>query len=204
MQTANSRARILIGKPGLDGHDRGAKYIVHILRDAGYEVIAVEDRRFQADGLFLTPVNRNKKHMSLNLKSEAGKEIFFKLAQKADIILEGFRPGVVDRLGVGYEAVRKINPRIIYASLSGFGQEGPYALRPAFDMIAQGMGGVMSITGDRESAPLRVGYPMCDTIGGLTAAMAVCAAVAGRETAGAQFIDVSIKKIVGNEYPLTE
>ena len=100
-------------------------YCSMVLADHGAAVISVEDRRFLADGLFLNNVNRNKRHMTLNLKSKEGMEIFFRLAKEADVVLEGFRPGVVDKLGVGYDAVCKVNPKIIYCSVTGFGQNGP-------------------------------------------------------------------------------
>ena len=101
-------------------------YCSMILADHGARVIAVEDKRFLADGLFFNLINRNKEHMSLNLKTEKGQEIFYRLIEKADVLLEGFRPGVVDRLGVGYESVRKANPNIIYCSITGYGQNGPF------------------------------------------------------------------------------
>ncbi|MGD8447090.1 MAG: CoA transferase, partial [Desulfobacterales bacterium] len=96
-------------------------YCSMVLADHGARVIAVEDKRFLADELFFNLINRNKEHMSLNLKTEKGKEIFFRLIQNADVLLEGFRPGVVDRLGVGYETVQKVNPKIIYCSITGYG-----------------------------------------------------------------------------------
>ncbi|MGD8891266.1 MAG: CoA transferase [Desulfobacterales bacterium] len=101
-------------------------YCSMILADHGARVIAIEDRRFLADGLFFNIVNRNKEHMSLNLKTDEGKEIFFRLVQTADVLLEGFRPGVVNRLGVDYDSVRKVNSQIIYCSITGYGQNGPY------------------------------------------------------------------------------
>ena len=101
-------------------------YCSMILADHGARVIAVEDKRFLADGLFFNLINRNKEHMSLNLKTEKGKEIFFRLVQDADVVLEGFRPGVVDRLGVDYKTVRKVNPAIVYCSITGYGQDGPF------------------------------------------------------------------------------
>lgn len=100
-------------------------YCSMILADHGAEVIAVESRRFQADGMFFKEISRNKRHISLNLKSQEGKTIFMGLARKADVILEGFRPGVVKTLGVDYETVKAINPGIIYCSISGYGQNGP-------------------------------------------------------------------------------
>ncbi|MFM7705187.1 MAG: CaiB/BaiF CoA transferase family protein, partial [Rubrivivax sp.] len=113
-----------------------------------------------------------------------------------DVVVENFRPGVMKRLGVGWEVLREINPRLVYCAISGFCQDGPLRELPAYDQIVQGMAGVMSITGDAASAPLRVGFPVADTIGGLTAAMAVCAALAERDRSGGRFIDVSMLESV--------
>lgn len=137
--------------------------------------------------------NGGKKSITLNLKLEGGKEIFRRLVRSADVLVENFRPGVMDRLGLGYSALAGINPRLIYCAISGFGQEGPMREAPAYDQIVQGLSGVMSITGDRNSAPLRVGYPVSDSIGGLTAAFAISSALVGRERTGeGRFIDVSM------------
>ena len=137
--------------------------------------------------------NGGKKSITLNLKQEGGKEIFRRLVQGADVLVENFRPGVMDRLGLGYNALAGINPRLVYCAISGFGQEGPMREAPAYDQIVQGLSGVMSITGDRSSAPLRVGYPVSDSIGGLTAAFAISSALVGRERTGeGRFIDVSM------------
>jgi CoA:oxalate CoA-transferase len=137
--------------------------------------------------------NAGKKSLTLNLKPEAGKTIFRKLVTEADVLIENFRPGVMDRLGLGYEALKAINPRLVYCAISGFGQDGPMKAAPAYDQIVQGLSGVMSITGDSESAPLRVGYPMADSIGGITAAFCVAAALVGRERSGVgAFLDVSM------------
>jgi crotonobetainyl-CoA:carnitine CoA-transferase CaiB-like acyl-CoA transferase len=137
--------------------------------------------------------NGGKKSLTLNLKLEGGKEIFRRLVQSADVLVENFRPGVMDRLGLGYHALSGINPRLIYCAISGFGQDGPMREAPAYDQIVQGLSGVMSITGDLKSAPLRVGYPVSDSIGGLTAAFAISSALVGRERSGeGRFIDVSM------------
>jgi len=137
--------------------------------------------------------NANKKSITINLKSEEGKEAFRRLAATADVLVENFRPGVMGRLGVAYDDLKAINPRLIYCAISGFGQEGPMRGAPAYDQIVQGLSGVMSITGDAESAPLRVGYPVCDSIGGITAALAIASALVrqGRAQEGT-FIDVSM------------
>ena len=109
-------------------------YCSMILADHGARVIAIESKQFIADGLFFNTINRNKEHMTLNLKTSEGKQIFFQLIEKADVVLEGFRPGVVDRLGVDYESVRKMNPKIIYCSITGYGQNGPFRDRVGHDV----------------------------------------------------------------------
>lgn len=137
--------------------------------------------------------NAGKRSLTLNLKSEGGKAIFHKLVESADVLVENFRPGVMDRLGLGYEALKVINPRLVFCAISGFGQSGPMRAAPAYDQIIQGLSGAMSITGDAHSAPMRVGYPVADSIGGITAAFAIAAALAGRERSGkGAFIDVSM------------
>lgn len=137
--------------------------------------------------------NAGKKSVALNLKSESGSSAFRALVRTADVVVENFRPGVMDRLGLGYEALREITPDLIYCAISGFGQTGPMASAPAYDQIIQGLSGAMSITGDAASAPLRVGYPVADSVGGMTAAFAIAAALAGRERQGqGTFIDVSM------------
>lgn len=137
--------------------------------------------------------NANKKSVTINLKSDAGKDAFKRLAETADVLVENFRPGVMDRLAVGHVELKAVNPRLIYCAISGFGQEGPMRGSPAYDQIIQGLSGVMSITGDAQSAPLRVGYPVCDSIGGITAAFAIASALVGRGKSGEGcFIDVSM------------
>ncbi len=137
--------------------------------------------------------NANKKSITLNLKAEEGKEIFRKLAKTADVVVENFRPGVMKRLGFSYEELSKINAKIIYCAISGFGQEGPDALKPAYDQIVQGLSGVMAINGDESFNPLRAGFPVCDTVAGLNAAFAIMGALFHRERTGeGQFIDVAL------------
>ncbi|MFY9246385.1 MAG: CoA transferase [Roseicyclus sp.] len=145
-------------------------------------------------GISFLAQNAGKTSLTLNLKDGRGRAILEKLVLGADVLVENFRPGVMDRLGVGPDHLRALNPRLIYCAISGFGQTGPWADRPAYDQIVQGAAGVMSITGDAESAPLRVGYPLADTIGGLTAAMAIGAAL-NANPRGA-FIDVSMLESV--------
>ena len=137
--------------------------------------------------------NCNKKSVTLNMKPEEGKALFRKLAATADVIVENFRPDVMGRLGLGYASLREINPRLVYCAISGFGQTGPDALKPAYDQIIQGLSGVMAINGDERLNPLRAGFPVCDTVGGLNAAFAIMAALYHRERTGeGQFIDVAM------------
>ncbi len=137
--------------------------------------------------------NSNKKSLTLNLKSPEGSEIFKKLVATADVLVENFRPDVMKRLGLDYPVLAKINPRLVYCAISGFGQTGPDAFKPAYDQIIQGLSGMMSINGDERLNPLRAGFPVCDTVGGLNAAFAVLAALFHRERTGeGQFIDVAL------------
>jgi CoA:oxalate CoA-transferase len=137
--------------------------------------------------------NAGKRSVTVNLKNRAGQEAFRKLVATADVLVENFRPGVMERLGLGYEALRTIKPGIVYCAISGFGQDGPLRGNPAYDQIIQGLSGVMSVTGSPETAPLRVGYPVCDTMGGITAAFAIAAALVQRGRTGeGEFIDVSM------------
>lgn len=174
----------------------------------GAEVIKIEQpgsgdlaRRLGSDpataarlmGASFVAVNAGKQSVTLNLKKEAAKKIFKQLVTQSHVVLENFRPGVMERLGLDYPVLSKINPRIVYCAVSGFGQHGPLASRPAYDQVIQGMSGVMSVTGDKESAPLRVGYPVCDTVGGITAAFTICAALVDAVTSGrGRMIDISM------------
>ena len=137
--------------------------------------------------------NANKRSVTLDAKAPEGKEIFRNLVRTADVVVENFRPGVMDRLGLGYATLSGINPRLIYCAISGFGQTGPDADKPAYDQIIQGLSGVMAINGDERLNPLRTGFPLCDTVGGLNAAFAIMAALYHRERTGeGQFIDVAL------------
>jgi CoA:oxalate CoA-transferase len=148
-------------------------------------------------GVSFLAQNAGKKSVTLNLKAARGKSLFLDLVDRADVVLENFRPGVMDRLGVGYEALRARKPSILYCAISGFGQDGPMRDNPAYDQIIQGFSGVMSVTGSTETAPLRVGYPVADSIGGLTAAFAISAALVRRGRTGeGEFIDVSMLESV--------
>ncbi|MEL6264084.1 MAG: CoA transferase [Pseudomonadota bacterium] len=184
-------------------------FCCHQLAHLGAEVIKVEAagrgdlaRNLGADpalnragmGVSFLAQNAGKKSVTVNLKTEAGRELLMRLVTTADVLVENFRPGVMDRLGVGYETLRAARPELIYCAISGFGQDGPWVHRPAYDQIIQGASGVMSITGDADSAPLRVGYPVADTVGGLTAAMAISAALNAPRRGG--FIDVSMLESV--------
>ena len=137
--------------------------------------------------------NAGKRSLTINLKNPAGKEVFRRLVATADVIVENFRPGVMDRLELSYEALKKFKRDLIYCAISGFGQTGPLKDNPAYDQIVQGLSGVMSVTGDKNSAPLRVGYPVADTVGGITAAFAVAAALFRRQrNSEGELIDVSM------------
>jgi formyl-CoA transferase len=180
-------------------------FACHQLVHLGAEVIKVEARgrgdlarNLGADpalsklgmGISFLAQNAGKKSVTLNLKDPRGVALLRRLVSDADVLVENFRPGVMDRLGVGYTTLSADNPRLIYCAISGFGQDGPWRDRPAYDQIIQGASGVMSITGSADSAPMRVGYPLSDTVGGLTAAMSICAALNAPERGA--YIDVSM------------
>ncbi|MDC0989224.1 CoA transferase [Rhodospirillales bacterium] len=138
-------------------------------------------------------LHRNKRSLSLDLKSKRGLDIFKKLVSKSDIVVENFRPDVKHRLGIDYETLKKLNDRLIYASISGFGQNGPYKDRPGFDQIAQGMGGLMSITGKPGGGPMRVGIPIADLTAGLFCAQGIMIALLEREVSGqGQWVQTSL------------
>jgi len=137
--------------------------------------------------------NANKKSVTLNLKPEGGKAIFRALVKTADVVVENFRPGVMTRLGLGWPELQAINPRLVYCAISGFGQTGPDAFKPAYDQIIQGLSGVMDVNGDERLHPLRCGFPVCDTVGGLNGAFAIMAALFHRERTGeGQLVDVAL------------
>jgi CoA:oxalate CoA-transferase len=177
-----------------------------LLADMGAEVIKIEEpdggdpMRVMGppflpagESAYFLSINRNKKSLALDLTTPAGREVFLDLAAQTDVVWENFRPGVMERLGLGYAALKAIKRDIVYCAISGFGQDGPLKFNPAYDQIIQGLCGVMSVTGDAQSAPLRVGYPVADTMGGITAAFAIAAALFRRERAGeGEFIDVSM------------
>jgi len=176
-----------------------------ILADLGAEVIKVEmpgrgdDTRvwgppfIKGESAYFLCLNRNKKSITLNLKNEKGREILYKLVQKCDVFLENFKPGVTKRLRMDYETICKINPRIIYCSITGFGQFGPYRDYPAYDIVIQGMGGLMGITGEPDRPPVRIGVAITDIGAGMYAAIAILSALIAREkTKKGQWIDVSL------------
>jgi len=162
------------------------------LADWGADVIQVQmpesmrgdDTLGGQDGSDYQYTHRNKRSITLNLKEAQGIEILKRLVAKADVLLENFRPDVKTRLGIDYDALSKVNPRLVYASISGFGQTGPYATRPGFDQIAQGMGGLMSVTGLPGQGPVRVGLPIADLCAGIFAAYGVTVALLERESSG--------------------
>ena len=184
-------------------------FCCHHLAHLGAEVIKVEAvgrgdlaRQLGADselnakgmGVSFLAQNAGKKSVTVNLKNAKGKALFLRLVESADVVVENFRPGVMDRLGVGYEVLKKVNPTLIYCAISGFGQDGPWVHRPAYDQIIQGASGVMSITGEPGGSPLRVGYPVADSVGGITAAFAIAASL-NASPRGA-FLDVSMLESV--------
>lgn len=147
----------------------------------------------ERESLYFANINRNKKGITLNLKAPEGKEIFKELVKKADIVVENYRPGVMDKLGLGYDVLKEINPRIIYAAVSGFGCYGPYHLRPGYDILGQAMGGMMAITGPKGGEPTRAGSALGDMLGGLHVTIGILAAVNARTITGkGQRVDVSL------------
>ena len=180
-------------------------YCTLILGDLGAEVIKIErpgvgegargvpPHFFEGESAYFIAMNRNKQSMTLDLKSEKGREIFYELTKDSDVVIDNFRPGVVKNLGVDYDTLKKINPKIICCSISGYGQTGPFNDRPAFDLIIQARGGIMSYTGEPGKMPVRMGAPMGDLAGGLFAANGILAALYKREHTGqGQFIDISL------------
>lgn len=177
-----------------------------LLGDLGADVIKIEppgsgDQTRSAmgfklkgnDSLGFLNMNRNKRSVAINLKSPAGRELFHELAKTADILVENYRPGVMRKLGCGYEDLRKLNPKLVYASISGFGQSGPWADRPGFDLMAQAMSGVMSVTGHPGSPPVKAGVPVADIGCSLFTVYAVLAAYIGVKNGGeGQYIDAAL------------
>ena len=180
---------------------RAGPTCVRQLADWGADVIRIELPVAAGDPQMSGPragsdfqnLHRNKRSLTLNLKHEKGIEVFRRLAAKADVVVENYRPDVKHRLGIDYETLAADNPRLVYASISGFGQDGPYAKRPGFDQVAQGMGGLMSITGQPGGGPMRVGIPIADLTAGLFAAQAILVALLERERSGkGQWVQTSL------------
>ena len=170
--------------------------VVKIERPGGEEFrfsATAPDWSAKALGPMWVAANANKRMMTLDLKKPAAVEIAHRLVRDADIVMENYRPGVMDRLGLGYEALKEINPGLIYCAISGFGQEGPEKNTPAYDGRIQATSGIMSITGHSESGPTRAGFAVCDAIGGMTGAFAISSALFQRSRTGkGQFIDISM------------
>lgn len=179
-------------------------YCTMMLADFGANVIKIEipgkgdDTRAYApfkngESLYYANVNRNKKGITLNLKNEKGKKIFLEMVKKADVVVENYRPGVMDKLGLGYDVLKEVNDRIIYAAVSGFGCYGPYSQHPGYDIIAQATGGLMSITGEEGGEPLRAGNAMGDVLGGMNLTIGILTALHARILTGkGQRVDVSL------------
>jgi len=180
-------------------------YCSLLLADLGMEVLKIEDLEMgdymrkmgpirKKDSPYFLALNRNKKSMTLNLKREEGKEIFYKLIETYDIVLESFRPGVMDRLGIGYQELKKKNPRVIFCSLSGYGQDGPYREKSGHDVNYIGLGGILELTGAKNGGPVIPGVQIADIGGGgMMAAIAILAAIIHREKTGeGQYLDISM------------
>lgn len=174
------------------------------LADLGAEIIKIEkpgtgddSRAFgphlHGESAYFMSINRGKKSLTLDLKAEKGREIFLKLVKDADVVVENFKPGVMKKLGLDYAALKKINPKLIYCASSGFGQTGPYSSRPAYDLIIQGMGGLMSITGPDASQPTKVGSSIADIFAGVFSAIGILSALYNRTHTGkGQMVDVAM------------
>jgi crotonobetainyl-CoA:carnitine CoA-transferase CaiB-like acyl-CoA transferase len=169
-------------------------YCSMILADMGADVLRIEDRRYQGEGPGMPTVMRNKRHMTLNLKHPQGLEIFRRLARRADVILEGFRPGVTDSLEIGYGQMKKLNERLIYCSVSGYGQDGPYKNMVGHDVNYLSFGGVLGLTGEAGRKPVIPPIQVADmAAGGMYAAIGILAALFVRQTTGkGQYIDISM------------
>ena len=181
-------------------------YCCMLLADLGADVIKVEPpgtgdqtrgamsfKMKGSDSMGFLNMNRNKRSITLNLKTDAGKKVFFELVKTADILVENYRPGVMKKLGIDYPSLQKINPGLVYASISGFGQTGPWADRPGFDLMAQAMSGVMSVTGYPDGPPVKAGVPVADIGCALFAVYGILSAYIGKAKTGqGQFIDASL------------
>ncbi len=207
MKTPMSKPLPLAGVRVLDvSQVMAGPYCCMLLADLGADVIKIEppgtgDQTRSAmgfkmkgsDSMGFLNMNRNKRSVTLNLKTQAGKKVFFELVKTADILVENYRPGVMKRLGIDYPSLKEINPGLVYASISGFGQTGPWADRPGFDLMAQAMSGVMSVTGYPDGPPVKAGVPVADIGCALFAVYGILSAYIGKTKSGeGQFIDASL------------
>lgn len=179
-------------------------FCTQILADLGAEIIKIEPQAgdptrllppyfYKGESAYFLAINRTKQSVVLDLSIESGRHVFYDLVKKADVVIEAFRPGVAKKLGADYDALKAVNPRIVYCSISGFGQDGPYATRPAYDMIVQALSGAMSLTGEIGGRPVRSGTPIGDLNAGQSAATAILAALWERERSGVgQSVDISM------------
>jgi len=179
-------------------------YATMMLGDFGADVIKIEQpgigddsRQFgpfiNGESAYFMSINRNKRSVTLNLKEEKGKKAFFELVEQADVLVENFRPGTMEKLGFGYDVLQKINPKLIYGTISGYGHFGPYSNRAAYDGIIQAMGGIMSITGEKGGKPSRVGVSVVDIIAGMFCASGILAALIYRQNTGqGQKVDIAM------------
>lgn len=186
------------------GRVLAAPYCTSILADMGARVIKVErpeigddSRQYgpykNKESMYFTNINRNKEGITLNMKTEEGKAILKELVKKADVLVENFRPGVMDKLGLGYDVLKEVNPRLVYVEISGFGGYGRYSQRPGYDLLAQAMGGMMSLTGPRGGEPTRAGTSIGDLTAGINAALGALAALNARTITGrGQKVDVAL------------
>ena len=207
MKTPNGKPLPLAGIRVLDvSQVMAGPYCCMLLADLGADVIKIEPpgtgdqtrgamgfKMKGSDSMGFLNMNRNKRSVTLNLKTEAGKKVFFELTKTADILVENYRPGVMKKLGIDYASLREINPGLVYASISGFGQSGPWADRPGFDLMAQAMSGVMSVTGYPDGPPVKAGVPVADIGCALFAVYGILSAYIGKTKSGeGQFIDASL------------
>ncbi len=179
-------------------------YCTMVLADLGADVIKIEapvkgddSRQFgpyiEGESAYFMSINRNKRSMTLNLKKESAKKLFLEMVKEVDVVVENYRPGTMEKLGIGYDVISQVNPKIIYAASSGFGHSGPYSTRPAYDGVVQAMGGIMSITGQKGGKPTRVGPSVGDITAGLFTAIGILAAVNHRNATGeGQKVDVAM------------
>jgi crotonobetainyl-CoA:carnitine CoA-transferase CaiB-like acyl-CoA transferase len=186
-------------------HVLAGPFCTQILGDLGAEVIKIErpgvgdpTRRMpphtmKDQSLYFMALNRNKKSLTLDLKAPEGKEIFYELTRKADVVMNNFTPGTMEKLGLGYEELKKVNPKIIWASVTGYGQTGPYRERPSYDIIVQAMGGAMSYTGEPGKPPVRCGIPIGDLGGAVFAVIGILSALVSRSITGeGRMVDISM------------